>query len=137
MPTIKGVLETALYVKDVRQSAEFYRRVFGFEIMVEDERICALAVREAQVLLLFKQGGTTQAVETPGGVIPAHNGSGNLHFAFAIAASEYDVWKEYLIASGITIESEANWPRGGKSLYFRDPDGHLAELATPGIWANY
>ena len=29
------------------------------------------------------------------------------------------------------------WPRGGESLYFRDPDGHLVELATPGLWANY
>ena len=30
-----------------------------------------------------------------------------------------------------------NWERGGQSIYFRDPDGHLVELATPGIWAIY
>jgi catechol 2,3-dioxygenase-like lactoylglutathione lyase family enzyme len=29
------------------------------------------------------------------------------------------------------------WPRGGESIYFRDPDGHLVELATPGLWDNY
>jgi len=29
------------------------------------------------------------------------------------------------------------WSRGGESLYFRDPDDHLVELATPGIWATY
>jgi catechol 2,3-dioxygenase-like lactoylglutathione lyase family enzyme len=28
-------------------------------------------------------------------------------------------------------------PRGGHSIYFRDPDGHLLELATPGLWAGY
>ena len=22
-------------------------------------------------------------------------------------------------------------------VYFRDPDGHLVELATPGLWPNY
>jgi len=27
--------------------------------------------------------------------------------------------------------------RGGHSIYFRDPDGHLLELATPGLWAIY
>ena len=26
---------------------------------------------------------------------------------------------------------------GGESLYFRDPDGHLLELVTPGLWPNY
>ncbi len=26
---------------------------------------------------------------------------------------------------------------GGTSLYFRDPDGHLLELVTPGIWSIY
>ncbi|MBB4053673.1 catechol 2,3-dioxygenase-like lactoylglutathione lyase family enzyme [Devosia subaequoris] len=29
------------------------------------------------------------------------------------------------------------WDRGGKSLYFRDSDGHLIELGTPGIWRTY
>ena len=26
------------------------------------------------------------------------------------------------------------WPRGGLSLYMRNPDGALVELATPGLW---
>jgi hypothetical protein len=30
-------------------------------------------------------------------------------------------------------EKEAEWPRGGKSLYFRDPSGNLVELVTPGV----
>jgi len=42
-----------------------------------------------------------------------------------------------LIAQGIRIESKVTWPAGGQSLYFRDPDNHLVELATPGIWEVY
>nr|WP_197998803.1 hypothetical protein [Gimesia aquarii] len=34
----------------------------------------------------------------------------------------------------IGIESRVNWPRGGESIYFRNPDNHVVELATPGIW---
>ncbi len=30
--------------------------------------------------------------------------------------------------------SEIRWESGACSLYFRDPDGHMIELATRGIW---
>jgi catechol 2,3-dioxygenase-like lactoylglutathione lyase family enzyme len=56
---------------------------------------------------------------------------------FAIAAADYEAWRARLEACGVKIESEAKWERGGRSLYFRDPDGNLAELITPGIWRNY
>jgi catechol 2,3-dioxygenase-like lactoylglutathione lyase family enzyme len=69
-----------------------------------------------------------------GGVIPGHDGAGSLHYAFAIGAEELAAWKERLNAHGIPIEGCMDWPRGGKSIYFRDPDGHLVELATPGLW---
>jgi catechol 2,3-dioxygenase-like lactoylglutathione lyase family enzyme len=42
-----------------------------------------------------------------------------------------------LKSRGIAIEEVKQWERGGKSLYFRDPDGHLLELVTPGCWPNY
>src|SRR6516164_7413438 len=38
---------------------------------------------------------------------------------------------------GGTIEGRTDWSRSGHSIYFRDPDGHLLELATPGLWATY
>jgi catechol 2,3-dioxygenase-like lactoylglutathione lyase family enzyme len=42
-----------------------------------------------------------------------------------------------LAAQGVVVESRITWPRGGTSLYFRDPDGHSVEVATPGLWPNY
>jgi len=60
-----------------------------------------------------------------------------MHFAFAVDAADLPQWEERLRGAGIDIESRVRWARGGESVYFRDPDGHLVELATPGLWANY
>ncbi len=35
------------------------------------------------------------------------------------------------------VVEKKQWDRGGTSLYFHDPDGHLLELATPGVWSVY
>ena len=137
-PTIERVLETALYVDDVKRSAEFYIDLFSFPVIVRDDsKICALDVVRQQVLLLFKKGVTLQPNHSESGIIPPHHGDGNLHFAFAINADQYESWKDRLTNLGISIESEVRWPLGGRSLYFRDPDNHCVELATPGTWRTY
>jgi catechol 2,3-dioxygenase-like lactoylglutathione lyase family enzyme len=136
-PVVTGVLETALYVGDVERSALFYEDLFGFKRLIGDSRFCALNVAEKQVLLLFERGGTAQWVPTPGGGIPQHDGSGTMHFALAIPKEDLDAWQKRLELRGIVIESRVRWPLGGTSLYFRDPDQHLVELATPGIWAIF
>jgi len=137
MPQVGRVLETSLYVDDVGRSAEFYRRVFGFDAMLRDDRFCALSVAAQQVLLLFRKGGTTKPITIPGGVIPPHDGSGTTHLAFTIAAADEATWKEHLHQAGVDIESRVDWELGGFSLYFRDPDGHLVELVSPGCWPIY
>ena len=134
MPALEGVLETSLYVDDVERSIGFYRRVFDCEILFQDRRFCALNIAGRQVLLLFKKGATTQAATTPGGIVPGHHGAGELHLAFAIASDALEPWRAQLADQEVPVESEVTWPRGGVSLYFRDPDGHLLELATPGLW---
>ena len=73
----------------------------------------------------------------PEGTILPHDGHGDLHIAFAIAADELPDWEKRLTARGIPIEGCAKWTRGGESIHFRDPDRHLLELATPGLWAIY
>jgi catechol 2,3-dioxygenase-like lactoylglutathione lyase family enzyme len=89
------------------------------------------------ILLLFHQGASNNPVEMPGGTIPPHDGRGPAHIAFSIAADELSAWDKRLADFGIEIEARTTWPRGGLSLYFRDPDQHLLELATPGLWPGY
>lgn len=137
MPQVRSVLETSLYVGDLERSRSFYTRLFGFQQLHQDERFCALDVLGRQVLLLFQRGGTAEAVSTPGGNIPPHDGEGRIHVAFSINRDDLDPWERRLQQEQIPVESRVSWARGGKSIYFRDPDGHLLELATPGLWRTY
>jgi catechol 2,3-dioxygenase-like lactoylglutathione lyase family enzyme len=137
MRSINNILETALYVDDLQRSLDFYQTTFGFETLLCDERMRALSVAQYQVLLLFKKGASLQETPVPGGVIPPHDSNGTQHLAFSIDESDVESWEQTFESLNITIESRVQAPRGGRSLYIRDPDGHLVELATPGIWPVY
>ena len=137
MPTLKDLKETALYVGDLERAITFYRHVLGLEALVVDTRFCALDVAGKHILLLFTRGSSLEATDLPGGTIPPHDGAGQIHVAFAIDTAEMESWESHLLANGIDILSRVSWQRGGRSIYFRDPDGHLLELLTPGVWSTY
>ena len=137
MPTLQGILETALYTDDLPRARGFYEATLGLPVLYADHRMCALDVAGRNVLLLFRRGASAQTVTLPGGTIPPHDGSGPVHVAFAITADARAAWEARLGAQGVAIEGRTDWPRGGHSLYFRDPDGHLLEFATPGLWTTY
>lgn len=136
-PRITGILETAIYVDDLDRAARFYLDLFAFPVLVRDSRFCAFDVAGRQVLLLFKKGATLQPVTLDGGTIPPHDGSGTAHFAFSISNEDLADWRTRLAAHRIPLTGDVKWERGGTSIYFDDPDGHVVELATPGIWATY
>jgi catechol 2,3-dioxygenase-like lactoylglutathione lyase family enzyme len=130
-PKSEGLLESSLYVDNVAASARFYERIFGFRVISDfGERGCAMQASDRQVLLLFKKGGS-RSIQSP------HDGDGELHIAFAIPKSELTRWEPWLAENGIPVEEKRTWDLGGESVYFRDPDGHLVELATPGVWSVY
>jgi catechol 2,3-dioxygenase-like lactoylglutathione lyase family enzyme len=136
-PRLRGVLETALYVDDLDRAGRFYEGVLGLAVLPNDARFRAYDVGGRSVLLLFRRGSTLETVRLPGGIIPPHDGHGPLHMAFAIGADELGSWERRLEEAGVAVEGRTDWPRGGRSVYFRDPDGHLLELATPGLWKIY
>ena len=137
-PPLEGIVESILYVEDMPRAVAFYRDELGLEPMLGDPvRFQSFKAGTNQVLLLFKRRATLEPMEVPGGVIPPHDGGGTHHIGLAISPAAYEAWLARLRERGIAIESETTWERGGRSLYFRDPDGHLLELITPGIWPNY
>lgn len=137
MPALSAILETVLYVDDLNRAAAFYESVMGLPALHADDRMRAYDVARRGTLLLFVRGATLEPIETPGGTIPPHEGAGPLHVAFAIEKAELSAWKRHLAEHAVIIEGRMDWPRGGHSIYFRDPDSHLLELATPGLWQGY
>ena len=132
----RRVLETALDCDDLATSAAFYIALLDVTPMVAMDRLVALDAGEGTVLLLF-QKGSPSSVQLPGGLVPAHESGGPGHFAFAIDKEDLPRWESRLADLRIDIESRVIWERGGVSLYFRDPDHRLVELATPGLWPSY
>lgn len=138
MPRLTDLKETALYVDNLDRAKKFYEKVLGLRALVEEgDRLCAFDVAGKDILLLFRRGASTSATELPGGTIPPHDGAGPLHAAFAVDTAELAAWESHLNAHGVDIISRVSWPKGGKSIYFRDPDGHVLELLTPGVWSTY
>ena len=109
-PKTDGILESSLYVADVVKSIQFYKIVFGFEVISDfGERGCAMQAGERQVFLLFKKGGSRNTS------MP-HDGDGELHLAFATAATELPSWESCLAEHGIAVEEKRTWDRGGHSV---------------------
>ena len=134
-PTIARVLETALYAEDLVAADHFYGTVLGLE------RIAFVTGRHVffrcgdGVVLIFDARSTAKVPTTVNGApVPLHGASGAGHMALAVADASLPTWRAHLEANGVSIESEVTWPRGGKSLYVRDPAGNSVELASPRLW---
>jgi len=127
---IKAVVETAIYVDDLQATETFYRTVLGLRVISkEPARHVFFQVGEASVLLAFLAEATLK-----GDQLPPHGATGPGHFALGIEAESLDAWRKLLRGHGISIEKEVEWPKGGKSIYFRDLAGNSVELVTPGVW---
>lgn len=138
MPHLDGILETALYVEDLERACRFYEDIMGLTALRTEERLCAYDVNGVSVLLLFLRGGTTEGVDADNGYIPPHDGRGELHMAFVCGHDDLREWEAHFRHMGIEIQGRTHWADGGESIYFRDPDQNLLEIAaTPGLWKGH
>ena len=129
MGEIVAIVETAIYVDDLDAAEAFYRSVLGLEVIgKEADRHIFFRVGDG-VLLAFVPEATLR-----GDMLPPHGARGPGHFALGVRAENLNEWKRRLEAHGVAVEKEVEWPRGGRSLYFRDPAGNSVEIVTPGLW---
>lgn len=129
------VLETALYADNLEETAAFYAEVIGLDRIGEAEGRHAFFRAGEGVVLLFRPSATREP-PAPGARVPVppHGADGAGHLCFAGTAAEIGRWRERLEAAGVAIESDFEWPQGGRSIYFRDPAGNSVEIAEPRIW---
>jgi catechol 2,3-dioxygenase-like lactoylglutathione lyase family enzyme len=134
MAQILGLAEAALYVADLDQAKQFYLEVLGLPVTAAFGDACFLQTGPNSTLILFD----LEALSKRQSVIPAHGASGRGHVALAIPAEEMDAWRNRLLAHGVVIEHEQDWPQGTHSIYFRDPDDNSIELIDaqhyPRVW---
>ena len=133
--TPSGILESALYAHDLDAAEAFYRDVLGLERIARVEGRHVFFRCGDGVLLVFNPAETVKPPATGARLpVPPHGTQGQGHLCFRADVGEIERWKAHLAAHGVTIESEFEWPKGGRSIYFRDPAGNSLEFAEPRIW---
>lgn len=133
--TPSGILESALYVDDLDAAEAFYGGILGLKRITRAEGRHVFFRCGDGVLLLF----VTAATEIPPPPdaklpVPPHGTRGQGHLCFRASSEEIAEWKDHLVANGVRIEADFEWPSGGRSIYFRDPAGNSIEFAEPRIW---
>lgn len=133
--TIEGVLETSLYATDLVAAERFYAEVLGLSVFGRAEGRHVFFRCGNAMLLVFDPSRTGSAAGAVNGTpVPPHGAAGPGHVCFRIADAALPAWRERLVAAHVPIEAEISWPRGGMSIYVRDPAGNSIELASGRIW---
>jgi catechol 2,3-dioxygenase-like lactoylglutathione lyase family enzyme len=126
---IRQIKETCIYCRDLEAVKAFYAGLLGLEIIshVPGKHIFFRA--GSSVLLCFDPEDSRKKVSPP-----AHYSTGPYHFAFEVAASEYEAHKAAIRQLAIPIIDEVKWQSGQESFYFEDPAGNVLEIVPVGIW---
>lgn len=129
-----SILETVLYAHDLVAIEDFYRCALGLEpFAVVPGRHVFYRCGE-QMLLIFNPDATRHPPKPGALPVPPHGMEGQGHVCFRVSAEDLDAWRAKLPGLGIDIEADFEWPKGGHSIYFRDPAGNCLEFAEARIW---
>ena len=130
---LTGLHHLTAICADLDRTTAFYRDVLGLKLVREgasdddpDARHFWFSAGEGDpgTLISFLEYPALEA-----GVV----GRGTVqHFAFAVdSAEEHEAWRDYLREHGVECTDVLD--RGTfRSIYLRDPDGHIIEIATRG-----
>ncbi len=128
---IAGIHHITLLVADVERSLAFYRNVLGMRLVKQTVNDDDQSARH----LIFgdeegRPGTLITCLEYPE-LDEGTVGRGSTHhFALSVESEEeLEAWREYLGTRGVAA-TEVLDRTDFKSIYLRDPDGHIVEIAT-------
>jgi glyoxylase I family protein len=126
---IAGIHHVTLLCADIERSAAFYRNVLGMRLVKQTVNEDDRGARH----LFFgdeegRPGTLITCLEYPD-LDEGTVGRGSTHhFALAVeSAEELAAWRDYLVSRGIQA-TEIMDRSYFKSIYLRDPDGHIIEI---------
>lgn len=163
-PPLSHILETVLYTKSLPAARHFYSTVLHLTPIpsMSSPRGQGYTLGPS-VLLIFALGETTSDLildpAKPDNIIPRHAPSEHIidvlkddrkapvgatsnalrqHYCFAVeTVEEVREWEGYLRECGVEVMSTMEWESGARSVYFKDPDEHVGEILSRGIWPNW
>jgi catechol 2,3-dioxygenase-like lactoylglutathione lyase family enzyme len=120
-----GIAAITLFVEDLDEAKRFYGEVFGLAVVFEDENSAVFRFGETLVNLL-------KTTEAPDLVDPATVASRDdgVRFQFTLEVQDVDAMAEELKRRGVElVNGPIDRPWGIRTASFRDPGGHLWEIA--------
>lgn len=120
-----GIGAITLFVEDLETTKGFYQEVFGLPVVYEDENSAVFKFGETLVNLL-------RASEAPSLVAPAPVAApeAGVRHQFTLDVEDVDEMCDELKRRGVEIlNGPMDRPWGIRTASFRDPGGHIWEIA--------
>ncbi len=133
---ITGTLEASLYAADLEATEAFYGTILGLPVIGKVAGRHVFFRVGASVLLVFNPEATRRPPAPDSRLpVPPHGATGPGHYCFAVPREGMDRVRAALVAAGVVIEQQVDWPNGARSFYVRDPAGNSVEFAEPELWS--
>ena len=119
-----GIAAITLFVEDLAEAKRFYGEVFGLPVAFEDANSAVFKFGDTLVNLL-------RATEAPALIEPATVGPpAEVRFQFTLGVDDVDAMCEELRRRGVELlNGPMDRPWGIRTASFRDPGGHIWEIA--------
>jgi catechol 2,3-dioxygenase-like lactoylglutathione lyase family enzyme len=121
-----GIAAITLFVEDLDSAKGFYREVFELPVHYQDDNSAVFKFGDTLVNLL-------KATEAPELIAPAPVASSDagVRFQFTIGVDDVDALSEELGRRGVELlNGPMDRPWGIRTASFRDPGGHIWEIAS-------